>query len=214
MTDHPHPHPNCARSDWHDQPAECLTPYAYDLLVEQNDQAESLREEVVSLTQQREVVRRMLRLPVYERAQAALAAEAKVVSLTAERDRLQGDRDALAEALNVTDQQLDELRQAAWDALTILGMDTDGNDTPDHLSYPPLEELLRDQARSFRGDLDAATTDEAQAWSTQQVWEDKAKAAEAEVTRLRTAIAEHRERVQHIRCPDDDTLWSALDGES
>ena len=55
-------------------------------------------------------------------------------------------RDALAE--------IERLRQGIWDACIALGMDTDGNDTPRHLVYPPLADLIVREAQRARQDYD------------------------------------------------------------
>lgn len=50
--------------------------------------------------------------------------------------------------------EIERLRQGIWDACIALGMDTDGNDTPRHLVYPPLADLIVREAQRARQDYD------------------------------------------------------------
>lgn len=50
--------------------------------------------------------------------------------------------------------EIERLRQGIWDACIALGMDTDGNDTPRHLVFPPLADLIVREAQRARQDYD------------------------------------------------------------
>lgn len=59
----------------------------------------------------------------------------------------------------VTLGELAEVKQAAWDAYKILGFDTDGDETPHALTYPPFPEFVRQFATEARRDHDEACED-------------------------------------------------------
>lgn len=50
--------------------------------------------------------------------------------------------------------EIRSLRQALWEIYGILGYDTDGDKSPDHLIFPTLEKLVVDAAKEFRAEYD------------------------------------------------------------
>lgn len=56
--------------------------------------------------------------------------------------------------------EIKRLRQGIWDACLILGMDGDGNDSPRHLVYPHLADLIIEEAERMRADYEEALFDD------------------------------------------------------
>lgn len=48
------------------------------------------------------------------------------------------------------------LRQGLWDCAAISGADTDGDRTPDHMTYPDIVEYAKREVQSLRDDYDEA----------------------------------------------------------
>lgn len=73
----------------------------------------------------------------------------------AEMQRLVASEQAMARMLNRSAAEVTRLRQGIWDACTIMGMDTDGDTTPDAL-VSDIVVLLIDQATELRRGYDDA----------------------------------------------------------
>lgn len=71
------------------------------------------------------------------------------------------------ERLRVMEEQsteIERLRQGIWQACIALGMDTDGNDTPRHLTYPHLADLIVEEATRMRADYEAMLDSDDAEW--------------------------------------------------
>lgn len=50
--------------------------------------------------------------------------------------------------------EVERLRQGIWDACIVLGMDSDDNNSPRHLVFPHLADLIVEEAKRLRADYD------------------------------------------------------------
>lgn len=71
----------------------------------------------------------------------------------------QDERDAALRHVQSVIAERDALRQACWHARAIMGFDNAGDPTPAALSYPPLAQLIVDNAHEFGRDYDEVSTD-------------------------------------------------------
>lgn len=55
--------------------------------------------------------------------------------------------------------EVKRLRQGLWDAAALAGVDTDGDETPNHLAYPDIVKWALDAVRELREDYDDALKD-------------------------------------------------------
>lgn len=61
---------------------------------------------------------------------------------------------SMVERISELEAENERLRQSIWDACIALGMDSDGNDTPRHLVFPSVADLIVREAQRARHDYD------------------------------------------------------------
>lgn len=62
-----------------------------------------------------------------------------------------------AEKVGALLDEVARLRQGLWDVATLTGFDTDGDETPDHMTYPDIVDLALREVERLREDYDNAT---------------------------------------------------------